>query len=180
MTTAARAGADVGLIGLAVMGQNLALNIADHAYRVAVYNRTTAVMEKFVAGHADTPGGLVGTAALPEFVGALKKPRKILILVKAGPPVDAVVEQLLGAGVGVGIDVLPAVHRFGRGRQERATLRERPRGLAEHGGHCGREHALAGVGRFPALVQRLDGARRTLSDPAQRQIADFYVVHRIP
>ncbi len=56
-------------------------------------------MEKFVAGHPDTPGGLVGAARLPEFVAALKKPRKIIILVKAGPPVDAVVEQLLGAGV---------------------------------------------------------------------------------
>ena len=82
---------------LAVMGQNL--NMADHRYRVAVYNRTTDVMERFVAGHGDTPGGLVGAAALPDFVGALKKPRKILILVKAGAPVDAVVEQLLGVGV---------------------------------------------------------------------------------
>jgi 6-phosphogluconate dehydrogenase len=99
MTTVARASADVGLIGLAVMGRNLALNMADHGYRVAVHNRTTVVMEKFVAGHGDTPGGLVGTAALPEFVAALKKPRKILILVKAGAPVDSVVEQLLGAGV---------------------------------------------------------------------------------
>ena len=60
MATAARASADVGLIGLAVMGQNLALNMADHGFRVAVYNRTTAVMEKFVAGHRNTPGGLVG------------------------------------------------------------------------------------------------------------------------
>ena len=99
MTTPTRASADVGLIGLAVMGENLALNIADHGYRMAVYNRTTAVMEKFVAGHPDTPGGLVGAATLPDFVAALRKPRKILILVKAGPPVDAVVEQLLGAGV---------------------------------------------------------------------------------
>jgi 6-phosphogluconate dehydrogenase len=99
MTTASRASADVGLIGLAVMGENLALNMADHGYRVAVYNRTTAVMEKFVAGHRDTPGGLVGAAALADFVAALKKPRKILILVKAGAPVDAVVEQLLGVGV---------------------------------------------------------------------------------
>src|SRR5258706_16044175 len=100
MTTAARASADVGLIGLAVMGENLALNMADHGYRVAVYNRTTAVMEKFVAGHGDTPGGLVGAAVLPDFVGALKKPRKILILVKAGPPVAPGLEQLLGAGLG--------------------------------------------------------------------------------
>jgi len=59
MTTVACASADVGLIGLAVMGQNLALNLADHGYRVAVYNRTTAVMEKFVAGHGDTSGRLV-------------------------------------------------------------------------------------------------------------------------
>ena len=99
MPTAARASAGVGLIGLGMMGQNLALNMADHRYRVAVYNRTTAVMEKFVAAHATTPGGLVGTAALPEFVVALKKPRKILILVKAGGPVESVVEQLLGVGV---------------------------------------------------------------------------------
>ena len=99
MATAARASADVGLIGLAVMGQNLALNMADHGYRVAVYNRTTAVVEKFVAGHRGTPDGLVGATRLPEFVAALKKPRKILILVEAGAPVDAVVEQLLGAGV---------------------------------------------------------------------------------
>ena len=99
MTTPTRASADVGLIGLAVMGENLALNIADHGYRIAVYNRTTTVMEKFVAEHPDTPGGLVGASTLPDFVATLKKPRKILILVKAGPPVDAVVEQLLGAGV---------------------------------------------------------------------------------
>ena len=97
--TPARASADVGLIGLAVMGENLALNIADHGYRIAVYNRTTTVAEKFLAEHPDTPGGLVGAAALPDFVAALKKPRKIIVLVKAGPPVDAVVEQLLGAGV---------------------------------------------------------------------------------
>ncbi len=95
----ARASADVGLIGLAVMGQNLALNIADHGYRVAVYNRTTTVTEKFLSQHPDTPGGLVGAAALPDFVSALTKPRKIIVLVKAGPPVDAIVEQLLGAGV---------------------------------------------------------------------------------
>src|SRR5437870_2618441 len=65
MTTAARTSADVGLIGLAVMGQNLALNMADNGYRVAVYNRTTAVMEKFVAGHGDTLGGLVGRPRYP-------------------------------------------------------------------------------------------------------------------
>src|SRR4029453_5182856 len=65
----------VGLSGPAGMGQNLALNMAAHGYRVAVYNRTTAVMEKFVAGHGDTPGGLVGFSALPAFGAPPRKPR---------------------------------------------------------------------------------------------------------
>jgi 6-phosphogluconate dehydrogenase len=90
--------ADVGLIGLAVMGENLALNIADHGYKVAVYNRTTEVMKKFIA-RENPPGGLVGAETLKDFVAAIKKPRKIIILVKAGPAVDAVVKQLFDAGV---------------------------------------------------------------------------------
>jgi len=98
-TPPARASADVGLIGLAVMGQNLALNMADHGFRVVVYNRTTATMEQFVGENPATPGGLVGAAALSDFVAAIRKPRKILILVKAGAAVDAIVEQLLQAGV---------------------------------------------------------------------------------
>jgi 6-phosphogluconate dehydrogenase len=95
---AEQAVADVGLIGLAVMGENLALNIADHGYKVAVYNRTTEVMRKFVA-RENPPGGLVGTETLQQFVAAIKKPRKIIILVKAGAPVDAVVKELIAAGV---------------------------------------------------------------------------------
>ena len=90
--------ADVGLIGLAVMGENLALNIADHGFKVAVYNRTTEVMKKFIA-RENPPGGLVGCETLTEFVAAIKKPRKIIILVKAGAAVDAVVKQLLESGV---------------------------------------------------------------------------------
>src|SRR5580704_14650626 len=90
--------ADVGLIGLAVMGENLALNIADHGYKVAVYNRTTEVMKKFIA-RENPPGGLVGCETLKELVAAVKKPRKFIILVKAGPAVDAVVKQLFEAGV---------------------------------------------------------------------------------
>ena len=89
--------ADIGLIGLAVMGENLALNIADHGFKVAVYNRTTDVMKKFIA-RENPPGGLVGCETLEEFVAAIKKPRKVIILVKAGPAVDAVVKQLLEAG----------------------------------------------------------------------------------
>ncbi len=91
--------ADVGLIGLAVMGENLALNMADHGFKVAVYNRTLAVMEQFVANHPDTPGGLEGCTTLTDFVAAIKRPRKVIILVKAGPAVDAVIGQLLDAGI---------------------------------------------------------------------------------
>src|SRR3954469_4332023 len=93
-----QATADVGLIGLAVMGENLALNMADHGYKVAVFNRTTEVMKRFIA-RENPPGGLVGCEKLDEFVKALKKPRKIIILVKAGPAVDAVVKELIDAGV---------------------------------------------------------------------------------
>ena len=85
--------ADIGLIGLAVMGQNLVLNLERSGYTVAVYNRTTATMEEFIAEH---PGKkLIGSQTLEGFVASLKRPRKILIMVKAGRPVDVVIEGLL-------------------------------------------------------------------------------------
>ena len=84
---------DIGLIGLAVMGQNLVLNIESRGFRVAVFNRTAAVTEAFVAGH---PGrALMGAVSLPAFVASLKRPRKVLVMVQAGAPVDAVIEHLL-------------------------------------------------------------------------------------
>ncbi|MBI4893128.1 MAG: NADP-dependent phosphogluconate dehydrogenase [Acidobacteria bacterium] len=86
---------DIGLVGLAVMGQNLALNIADHGFRISVYNRTTATMEKFVAENPNTPGGLAGHASLADFVASLKRPRRVIILVKAGAGTDAVIDQLV-------------------------------------------------------------------------------------
>lgn len=85
--------ANIGLIGLAVMGQNLVLNMERNGYTVAVYNRTTATMESFVA---ENPGkNLVATQTLEEFVQALERPRKVMIMVKAGPAVDAVIDGLL-------------------------------------------------------------------------------------
>ncbi len=86
---------DIGLIGLAVMGQNLALNIADHGFRISVYNRTTATMAKFVAENPATPGGLDGQPTLAGFVASLKRPRKMIILVKAGAGTDAVIDSLV-------------------------------------------------------------------------------------
>ena len=91
--------ADVGLIGLAVMGQNLALNMADHGFKVAVFNRTARVTKAFIDANPNTPGGLVGCESLSELVGAVKPPRKIVILVQAGPAVDTVTKQLIEAGV---------------------------------------------------------------------------------
>ena len=86
---------DIGLIGLAVMGQNLALNIADHGFRISVYNRTTEKTEKFVAENPATPGGLHGAKTLEEFVQSLSRPRKIVILVQAGKGTDAVIDSLV-------------------------------------------------------------------------------------
>ncbi len=84
---------DFGLIGLAVMGQNLVLNVESRGFQVSVYNRTTSTTEKFVAAHPDKK--LIGCATLEEFVESLASPRKIQIMVKAGAPVDAVIESLI-------------------------------------------------------------------------------------
>lgn len=86
--------ADIGLIGLAVMGQNLVLNMIDHGYAVAVYNRTTSKVKDFMVGEA-SGREIIGTYSVEDFIATLKRPRKIMIMVKAGPPVDATIEQLL-------------------------------------------------------------------------------------
>jgi 6-phosphogluconate dehydrogenase len=86
--------ADIGVIGLAVMGANLALNLADSGHRVAVYNRTTSVTDEFLAGEAGDKG-LIGGTTLEDFVNSLTSPRVILLMVKAGPPVDTVISDLL-------------------------------------------------------------------------------------
>ena len=82
-----------GLIGLAVMGQNLVLNAADNGFSVSVYNRTGAKTEEFMAGEAKEKQ-ITATYSLEEFVASLERPRTIQIMVKAGKPVDAVIDQL--------------------------------------------------------------------------------------
>src|SRR6187549_396598 len=84
---------EIGLIGLGVMGENLVLNMESKGFSVAVFNRTTEITEKFVAEHGKEKN-IQPTRTLEEFVGALKRPRKAMIMVKAGPPVDAVIGQL--------------------------------------------------------------------------------------
>ena len=85
---------DIGLIGLAVMGENLVLNMESKGFSVAVYNRTTAVTEKFAEGRARGKR-IVACKTLADFVAALNRPRKAQIMVKAGAPVDAVIDQLV-------------------------------------------------------------------------------------
>ncbi|MBD2578814.1 decarboxylating NADP(+)-dependent phosphogluconate dehydrogenase [Oscillatoria sp. FACHB-1406] len=82
-----------GVIGLAVMGENLALNVESRGFPIAVYNRTTTVTEEFMATRAKGKD-IKAASTLEEFVQILERPRKILIMVKAGIPVDAVIDQL--------------------------------------------------------------------------------------
>ena len=86
--------ADIGLIGLAVMGENLILNMESRGYSVAVYNRTLDKVEKFLAGRAKGKK-IIGTHNLPELVQSLKSPRKIMMMVKAGKAVDELIDQLV-------------------------------------------------------------------------------------
>ncbi len=87
-------GADIGLIGLGVMGRNLALNMADHGYRVAVHNRTQSVTDDVVGGFSGNDGGLTGCRSLAELVAAIRPPRPIVMMVKAGDPVDELIAAM--------------------------------------------------------------------------------------
>jgi len=86
--------ADIGLIGLAVMGQNLVLNMADHGFSVAVFNRTLTTVDEFVAGSAKGKN-ITGVHSIEELVSALKPPRRVMLMVKAGQPVDDFIEKLI-------------------------------------------------------------------------------------
>ena len=89
--------ADIGLIGLAVMGSNLALNIAEKGYTVAVHNRSPGRIDEFVAEAKaqGLDGKTIPKYDLADFVQSVKRPRSIIIMVKAGAPVDEMIEQLL-------------------------------------------------------------------------------------
>ncbi len=85
---------DIGLIGLAVMGENLILNMENHGFSVAVYNRTTSKVDEFINGRAKGKN-IKGCHSLEELVQSLKSPRKIMMMVKAGKPVDDLIDQLM-------------------------------------------------------------------------------------
>lgn len=86
--------ADIGLIGLAVMGENLALNMESKGFTVSVFNRTHSVVDHFMEGRAKGKN-FIGTASLEELAGSLKSPRVIMLMIKAGNPVDDMIEKLI-------------------------------------------------------------------------------------
>ena len=86
--------ADIGLIGLAVMGENIVLNMESHGYTVAVFNRTTSKVDEFLAGRGKGKK-FVGAHTPQEFVASIKRPRKVMMLVKAGKPVDDTIASVL-------------------------------------------------------------------------------------
>src|SRR3954453_9772592 len=88
------ANCDIGLIGLAVMGQNLVLNMNDHGYKVVVFNRTVSKVDDFINNEAKGTQ-VVGAHSIEELVAALKKPRRIMLMVKAGDTVDHMIDLIL-------------------------------------------------------------------------------------
>ncbi len=88
------ASCDLGLIGLAVMGQNLVLNMNDHGFKIAVFNRTVSKVDDFLANEAQGTA-VVGAHSVEEFAALLKRPRRVMLMVKAGDTVDQMIEHLL-------------------------------------------------------------------------------------
>ncbi|NDJ54072.1 MAG: NADP-dependent phosphogluconate dehydrogenase [Chloroflexi bacterium] len=140
--------ADIALIGLAVMGQNLVLNMANNGYQVAVYNRTAAKTDDFINGPA-ADKSIEAAYEIEDLIGRLKSPRRVMIMVKAGPAVDAVIDQVkpyLGQG-----DIIIDGGNSLYGDTERRT-----KALAEEGIHFlgvgisgGEEGALRGPSIMP-------------------------------
>ncbi len=85
--------ADIGVTGLAVMGSNLARNFARNGFVTAVHNRTQSRTDALLAEHGDE-GSFVGSTSIDDFLASLKRPRTVLIMVKAGDPTDAVIDEL--------------------------------------------------------------------------------------
>src|SRR4029077_6764689 len=88
--------AQIGVTGLAVMGSNIARNFAHHGYTVALHNRSVAKTDALLKEHG-SEGNFVRSETIPEFLAALEKPRRVLIMVKAGDPTDAVINELADA-----------------------------------------------------------------------------------
>jgi 6-phosphogluconate dehydrogenase len=139
--------ADIGVTGLAVMGRNLARNLARHGHTVALHNRTYARTESLVEQHGDD-GTFVPSESLADFVASLKKPRAVIIMVKAGAPTDAVIDELA-----------PLLHEgdiiVDCGNAHYADTRRREAALSEQGLHfvgCGVSGGEEGALNGPSIM----------------------------
>ena len=120
--------AQIGVTGLAVMGRNLARNFARHGHRVALHNRTYAKTASLVEDHGGE-GAFVPSETMTDFVASLERPRRVIIMVKAGPATDAVIDELVELmEAGLGMAHLSRDHLW---TQQSATSRGRSRDLSK-------------------------------------------------
>ncbi|HEV2782788.1 MAG TPA: NADP-dependent phosphogluconate dehydrogenase [Actinophytocola sp.] len=140
--------AQIGVTGLAVMGRNLARNLARHGYAVALHNRSVARTRSLVEEHGDE-GVFVPTESVSEFVAALERPRRVVIMVKAGAPTDAVIEELAPLLEPGDILIDCGNAHFADTRRREAELRERGLHFVGAGVSGGEEGALLGPSIMP-------------------------------
>jgi 6-phosphogluconate dehydrogenase len=140
--------AQIGVTGLAVMGRNLARNFARHGYRVALHNRSAERTRALMAEHGDE-GVFIPTETMSAFVAALARPRTVVIMVKAGAPTDAVIDELAGLLEPGDIVVDAGNSHFEDTRRREAALREKGLHLVGSGVSGGEEGALLGPSIMP-------------------------------
>src|SRR6478735_7531820 len=149
MTTSAdSARAQIGVTGLAVMGSNIARNVARHGHTVALHNRSVAKTDALIAEHGDE-GDFVRTETVDEFVAALQRPRRVLIMVKAGEATDAVIEELAAAMEPGDIIIDGGNALYTDTIRREASLRERGLHFVGAGISGGEEGALNGPSIMP-------------------------------
>jgi 6-phosphogluconate dehydrogenase len=168
--------ANIGMIGLAVMGRNLALNIADHGFRVGVWNLEQPVTDKFVAENgADR---FVGTKSLEELVGVLERPRRLWVMIKAGKPVDEVLEQLKPILEAGDIVIDGGNTHFEETRRREADLKQRGLRFVGMGVSGGEEGARHGPSLMPGgAVEAWLALKPTLESIAAKTDSGPCVTH---
>jgi 6-phosphogluconate dehydrogenase len=161
--------AQVGVVGLAVMGSNLARNFARHGYAVALYNRTQARTDELLAAHG-AEGEFVPSASMESFVASLERPRRILMMVKAGPPADATIDTLVPHMEPGDFLVDGGNAHYEDTRRREAALRQRGLHFVGAGISGGEEGALLGPSIMPG------GSRESYSalGPLLEEIAAKY------
>src|SRR6202012_5994176 len=140
--------ADIGVTGLAVMGRNLARNLARHGHRVALHNRTYARTQSLVEQHGDE-GTFVASESLPDFVASLTKPRAVIIMVQAGAATDAVIDELAPLMDEGDIIVDSGNPHYADTRRRESTLSEQGIHFVGCGVSGGEEGALLGPSIMP-------------------------------